>query len=281
MPFSKQDAEDIFHKSNEALIRHFEQRAVAIVTWDTDSDAPPKALGSGTCISVGDRYFVATAAHVLEGCRNDQIFLMPGSKEPLPKQWIPIIGRGERGGGSNDPVDIAWLEVDPHAISALQKVFCPLSRLLSGVFHVPDDWIFFIGYPIAQVPQELFKERKLRVQPVGYYTETLPVKRWPQAKKGDPSIDIYIDYNQHALLDKMPFKMIHPEGMSGGGIWLANLIPNKGMWSPDQAQLLGIEHASDDGLSYARGTQIQHWLRMLKEDVPSLGGVIDKQFPKL
>lgn len=75
--------------------------------------------------------------------------------------------------------------------------------------------------------------------------------------------------------------MIHPKGMSGGGIWLANLIPHEGIWSPDKMQLIGIEHASDNGKSYARGTQLQHWLRMLREDQPSLAASIDQLFPTI
>lgn len=175
MKLSKHEAKMVFEQSTEANIRHFEKRAVAIIDWDPGADTPPNGLGSGTCITIDNRFFIATAAHVINGCTLNQLFLVPGGNQRAPKHWTPLIGRGSRGGGDDDPYDVAWLEVAPSAVADLKKEFVPLERLSVGINHAPDDWVFFVGYPTAQVPQELFDQKLLQVQPV----DTRP-KHWHQ-----------------------------------------------------------------------------------------------------
>jgi len=283
MPSSKENSRIVYRESLSALRSHLEPCTVAIVNWSTDPEAPPKDLGSGTCIQIASRYFIATAAHVIKGLELEQIFLVPGTLAPRPKDWMPLLGRGGRGGELEHPIDVAWLEVAPAALPILQKKFLPLDRLAPGIYHDQDDLVLFVGFPVARVPQAQLKDRGLRVQPVSYLTETWSPEKWPTELKANPDTgtDVFIDYNEHADVDGHHFKMVHPEGMSGGGIWLTKLLPPKGVWAPQRAQLIGIEHASDEGLSFARGTQMQHWLRMVREDLPELSSAIDGHFPTL
>jgi hypothetical protein len=49
-----------------------------------------------------------------------------------------------------------------------------------------------------------------------------------------------------------------------------------GLWSPEAVRLIGSETSWWEPGRWLRGTQIQHWLRMVTEDLPELGPAMAK-----
>jgi nucleotide-binding universal stress UspA family protein len=62
------------------------------------------------------------------------------------------------------------------------------------------------------------------------------------------------------------------------GVWM---IGNRAdIWMPTSSRMVAVEHSWVEG-AWLRGTQVQHWLRMLVEDVPDVAGAVLRAFPTL
>ena len=55
---SEKDALQLISSQAEALVRHLDERCVGILGFKGDD---PSEIGSGTCIALGGRFFIATA----------------------------------------------------------------------------------------------------------------------------------------------------------------------------------------------------------------------------
>ena len=63
--------------------------------------------------------------------------------------------------------------------------------------------------------------------------------------------------------------------MSGGAIWIVEYLEGE-VWSPDRACLIGIDQSWSESRKWARGTQIQHWLRLVAANYPDLRSMVDR-----
>lgn len=64
----------VIKHSTLSLVRFFDNISVAIII--TNSKQEPIDIASGTCIKIGDRYFIATAAHCVKKQTKENIFLI-------------------------------------------------------------------------------------------------------------------------------------------------------------------------------------------------------------
>lgn len=262
-------AEEILRGQTEALVRHLDEQCVALIGFQGDT---PGEVGSGTCVTIGGRFFVATAAHFIEDYANADLFIVH-TRTPKPAdQRVPIIGRGLRGGKVTDPVDVAFLEISGESAISIGKKFVPLERLEPCCEDLPQDLAFVYGYPSEKVDPELLKQQKVRLQPIGYLT--IPID--PASLGRDRNFDVYLEYpaagnklTTGEELDKLPAA----HGISGGGIWAAH-VNEPGLWSPDKCKLIATEQ-SWRGDEWVRGTQIQHWLDLVATDIPELRPLIE------
>ena len=246
--------------AHEAVRLYLQQRSVSLVGF---RDHEPHELGSATCIQIAGRFFLATAAHVILAYPNEQLLIVHGSVGPLP-----IINRGVRGGNENDVDDIAWLEVSKDTAARTGKTFIPLSHLHIGLAHDPDLWTLMYGFPSKLVNRTKLVQQELGVTPLVYSTGTIPSESWPAGC--NPDVDVVLNYpdTNNRLDDGREYQLPDPHGMSGGGFWF--VTPKTGLiWHPE-AHLFGIDRAWWPSRRYARGTQIQHWLNILGEDIPEL-----------
>jgi hypothetical protein len=81
---------EVIKQCSVCLFGHIKERSVAIICLDNDGN--PKEQGSGTCITVDDRHFIATAAHVILPYPHENLRIAPGGLS------LSIQGRGTRGG---------------------------------------------------------------------------------------------------------------------------------------------------------------------------------------
>lgn len=254
----------LFVQVNNSVLGHLEFVSVAIVCL---RDGVPHDIGSGTCIEIAGRYFVATAHHVIASYADDELFLV---LQHEAQDWTPII----LGRGGDETLDVAWLELPAEIVGAgIDRRFIPHTRLLPDCGHVTDDVAVVHGFPRDLLePQK--GTRGLSVQPLCYGTSTLDVGSIPD---GIADRDLYLGYPYGPVTgsDGKPAVPIEAPGLSGGGIWLVDA--NKpGVWSAESCRLIGIQH-SWMRWKWVRGTQIQHWMALVARDLPELAPVLGRE----
>jgi hypothetical protein len=260
-----------------AMMEHIAKRSVALV-WHGDNHLP-RAIASGTCVEIGGRHFISTAAHNLfdEELSKTYVFPIFGDPRTRVTQTPHLVGWGRRGGGTHDPVDVAWLEIHaravPDFISSFGRTFVTLDRLGLGhvtagtelyVFGMPWDYT----RPPAREPSGVF----FGANPLAYLTRTIEVQ-----STGTVERDLYADYRTHMNTEAGVRPLPNPSGLSGSGLWTVTPRPD-GIWGPDQAKLVAIDicrNVEGDPQEYIRGSLIGEWLRLLRDDIPELAEHID------
>jgi hypothetical protein len=257
---------------------------VAMITYVGEASVPimhakQGPIGSGTLVSIGDRFFATTAAHVVRDMTLDEIeipFTMRASN-----QRALLRGFGWRGGGNADPVDVAWIEIQPATARAMARKFLPLSCMRPGIAH-HRDMAFVLGFPSDQMrgfPPESADDL-VRLDGVGACTPMLGADEL--ANRFRPDFDTYVAWPdlEHERVDEGWVRRSPAAyGVSGGSIWVL-FQDDEPIWRPECARMVAIEQSWMRG-EWLRGTQVQHWLRMVAEDIPELRDVIMQAFPVL
>lgn len=270
MPSDQQLAE--YHAL--AMRDHVAPRSVALMFADPDDPKVPRLEnGSGTCIEIGGRYLVATAAHNLDDVKEYReigvgaLGFFGGFSQQTPK----VINHGRRG-GENDPLDIAWLEIHPGAVpfweSIWKRKFVTLDRVrLDPVPVLVNAFVF--GQPSIEVKVQRSSPDAppaVGLAPLPYLTKTV--------ESDNPMLSLCVEYPLEMMTAEGIKPTPDPKGISGGGIWLVN-AGTDGIWSPDQAQLAAVERSWSKKGRFLRGNLMGEWLRMVREDIPDLATFID------
>ena len=246
----------IFGHVNNVVLAYLQRISVAIVGM---KNGRPESIGSGTCVEIGGRYFVATAEHVITPFSNMDLLIVSRLQG---QHWTPsIIGRG-----TDAEFDIGWLEIDSTIASQMDRQFIPVSQFRPHCFHVGQDIAVVHGFPSQLVVPDL-DTMSLAVQPLCYGATT-----WDFVDRPDliEERDIYIPFSNEEITksDGSPATPIAANGMSGGGIWAVD-VNAPGVWTAASCRLIGIEHCWSP-FKWVKGTQIQHWLALLLRDLPEL-----------
>ncbi|HPH64525.1 MAG TPA: hypothetical protein PLF40_02230 [Kofleriaceae bacterium] len=252
----------IFGHVNNVVLAYLQRISVALVGME---NGRPHAIGSGTCIEIGGRFFVATAEHVISPYSNENLLIVSRLER---QDWTPrILGRGE-----DSTLDVGWLELDADVVGEMDRYFIPISKLRSFCHHVGQDIAVVHGFPRQFVDVDDAK-MLLAVQPLCYGSTTLDTADMPELIV---SRDIYLPFPNEDITksDGSPAPPVAAPGMSGGGIWSVNVNAD-GVWSTESCRLIGIEH-SWLRFKWVKGTQIQHWLQLLVRDLPELSPYISE-----
>lgn len=249
--------------------------SVAIVPVEMANEALPTLnpleQGSGTCIRIGGRFFVATAAHVVPTFPSTRYAVLT----PSTKDWVlKVIGGGRRGGGPRDELDVAWLELAPRAAAAAGRHFLDVARL--GPYRDGSDEDLCVYGAPAQDRQMGTKD--------GLPSVTSVASMWAtRSMTADEIGDVDRERRIHLLWPRIVMghnddAYAYPEapGLSGGAIWSLNTRAHGASWRADQAQLIGVEFAAQRarGHRYLIGQQIHVWMEMVAEDIPELAPII-------
>ena len=242
-----------------------------------------KEMGTGVCIKIGIHYFIATAAHVLKPKGKNHVLSKPPFKEidPFPISPIHV--------GTDENVDVAFLEIEESIALELQTEFLELKDLLVQTGPL-DDLVFMAGFPTEytrlrnqanQVHIDPLFFLGIPINPTGNpagvenleYPHRLAnaedhiIVHWSQEQDTDGSI---IDYDSKVSYDLGRTKMPEPYGISGGGIWAMDIIKAEGIWQSDQAKLVAIQTRWNEKKRYVKGTRIHHWLALIRENYDDL-----------
>lgn len=245
----------------------------AAVNGVDERDVDLLRTGSGICIHVGGRYFIATAAHVINSVPYDEHFV----STPTTRNWpLLIVDGGHRGGLNGDPLDVGWLELGPAAAAAAERTFLDISRIRTHCEG--DEDLVMCGASLQD------RQRTPGInggpQTINNMASCIPTRG---IRKADKLVEplhpdrMFLDWPKRLKdLDDEWRDLPEPNGMSGGGVWALNKRHRP--WRPDVVQLVGIEYAVERRAAagrYLRAFQMQVWLQMLREDVPELAKYID------
>jgi len=232
--------------------------------------------GSGTLFKVGGHYFIATAAHCVRDLNLDQIRV--AYRDSKHSDNFALRKKGSTGGTKGDPCDVAYLELDGSALEPMPAQFLTLDQIALE-YNVTESMGFLFGFPSELVPKDAALKRQFRLRSLGLLTLLV--------KEGDPvpdfvdkNTDVVVKYPEQAIQGdgKDLHPVPHPEGISGGSIWIYNPDPDTRVIGSHNARFIGIQKSWFRSQRIAIGNKVIVWLRLLVRDYPDLRETLDQKF---
>jgi hypothetical protein len=215
-------------------------------------------IGSGTCVEIGDRCFIATAGHNLDGAQLSNIELVLSGRKTSPE--IEILA-----GKYRTLPDVGWLEVDLTFIREYGISPVPLTQLAplrdDESIRVP---VMLQGYPGARVKISPNSANRPGVESTGLLTLVVPPSKRSSLAAG---VDFSIEY---PTWDGTTEEAPPPPGESGGGIWVPPKFKPNTIWEPGQAKMVGLVESWVRRTNEVFCVRIEQWLDALAEDIPEL-----------
>lgn len=248
-------------KAHTAMRHYLDNRLVPIITTKNDKF---KGIGSGTCIQIKDKYFIFTAGHVVNiNKKNDESLLLASWK--LNSQNITEFIRTAFIDDDEKGVDIGYIEISKENAKILDKIFINNKVLKNNVNDLPKDDVLVSGYPFAIMTVEQTDKFNIHTVRASHFrTVTIPTIEFP----------LHLDSEKHIVLNYQKIvedshgntvEIPDAPGISGGSIWAMN-ANIKGIWSPDEANLIGIQSSWSKNNRYLVGVQIQYLTDLIKRD---------------
>lgn len=245
-------------------------------------------IGSAVAIQMDDRFFLATAAHIIahdahaiKVLVHDQVAL---HVDTFLASYCDV------------RCDIGLLEISPS--KACHFEFLPQDRLSESMEDETSPPVIVVGFP-AQFCQigpgmTLTTEDLLQLVLCGaltFHTQVLPPSTWPEEGLEDtngilkPLIadrDMLLEFEPEQ--EVTPFTpqtvglenraiacpVLDPQGLSGGGIWLARVAEGKGGVTFPDPLLIGLQVSWYRAKNWLRGVRIGTWLNLVREKYPGL-----------
>jgi hypothetical protein len=246
----------------------------------------PSMGGSCVPIRLGDRFFLATAGHVIK----NRARLGVGTHDGIMSYVTDFANQQ-----TDEDADLGFLEVSATAARQLNCAFLQESVILSRIDGRRILPVLVIGCPGAlifsgpqfKVSESVTVNQKAYVS-CTYQSSILPKKAWPKGLFERPFVggrDLLIHHFVEGPMSKIHperagitaprsiAKRPRPEGCSGGGIWIEFTKAN-GVWRP-LCKLAGIQTALLNRPLLLRGTAMSAWLRLIAKDYPDLKEVVD------
>ena len=250
---------DFWDKYFNTITAYTHDRTVAIIGM---KEGNPRENGSGICIKYEDRYFIATAAHVLAPYKLNEIILVHTPEPKKQTKEFPLLNYGWEGGGKKDALDIGWIEISGKIVELLGKQFLTVDDVKPGVNFVESQYVMLHGFPTVLKEMEIFSKQSgfLKLNAVTYISSTISTETIDK----DPSIDLAMSYPKTVSFNNKTQINSEVDGFSGGGMWLTDMGEDK-IWVPSKhCKLIGIQYAWKKN-QYVVGNQIQHLLDELKK----------------
>ncbi|MGA3845354.1 hypothetical protein ACI2U9_17560 [Ralstonia nicotianae] len=259
-----------FRLTIDAVQQSLARHSVTLLIWDLDVDTPVNA-GSATCIELRGVRYLLTAAHVVQDRQGRQldpsaigvVFRRDASTNSAFVQRVLAVG-----GGREDPLDIALLELSAEGANeiATSKDFLPETRILSGVSADESRLFAVYGAPRGLSSLSLSDET-FTAGPMCYATISCD----PFPSHLDQSRDIALEYNKTSNISTSREGTIEapdPKGLSGGGIWLVTEHQDGAFWDPSESKLIGVHHTWLSSAGLIWGTQVQFAISLLDNASP-------------
>ena len=226
-------------------------------------------IGSAATIEVCGHYFLATAAHNLEGisARNQLRALPAGRRLDRP---LYILEWNSVHKTSVGDLDVAWLEIETVSAATSATSFIPVTSVLCGMTHREQTVFPVQGYPEATIDRADVFEGVPLLCGVGVYSFSVPQSA--SALAFQDGIDLLLEWPPSDLRQE-DVEVPHPSGVSGGGVW--HMGGDGIEWTYSDIRLVAITRAWRRESKQLVATRIEHWLRQLAEDKPYTRKEID------
>ncbi len=217
----------------------------------------PEPIGSGTFVRLGSRLFVATAKHLFEGFRADELIGIYWGEEDNRA------GVSRRNIILDEKLDLAAISLSPDTKA------CGVSLGFRQPNHPQPEPDLFV---VSGIPAEKCKiDPNSRTLVVGHFSMglvILPTHLWPTNPEVPicPDIDLLLHYTCDLAIDGRgaPMRQINPRGLSGGGIWSVPVWSEGRVWSPASAALVAVQSSVESAKwRYLRATKIEHWVGLV------------------
>lgn len=257
------------------------------VTYCLIVDTGDTEVGTAVAIQLGERFFLATAAHVVDNVHGVKA-LVRGQVAHYVSNFVAR--------HCNKDFNVGLLEVsssDSHLFDFLSRD--RLCETIEAEHHLP---AMVVGFP-AQFCKpskkiDLTSESSLQVvhcDTLTFHTVVLPRSEWPSDGLPDDhgrcrqlvdGHDMLIDYTPEPEVKPFPGKTggienppveclsLDPHGMSGGGIWLAQVAEGKERLNYPDARLIGLQIGWHRARHLLRGIRIRNWLDLVRSRYPGL-----------
>jgi Protein of unknown function (DUF2934) len=234
----------------------------------TDEDSG-EVLGSGTFIDVRGSSFLATACHVIhqqydidsQGNRlYNGIAHDTGAAGEIFRITNPIYGYG----GLRD-VAVARLFNEDFAGSSVFPL--PLRAIPKRTPDLKDEILFVHGFPGK-------KSRFVRAWQ-GIVSESFPwvaTEEPTQCTWFDPTLHMAIGYPAEAIDERGIFVATpNPQGLSGSAIWKTNVCAMGKLWTPQDAEMIGVVTDWDMGTQTLIAVRIEYFWTLLLHAIQQEG----------
>jgi hypothetical protein len=249
-------------EANEAMINYVSDRSVAIIVSQPSGQV---AIGSGTAVKINSSCLIATAAHLFDDISSEShIRIVPRGIHDHP--GIASIDHSQDTSSPN--VDVAWIQLEQSSATQSGLRFLDLDDLLCGQRHDSHAPFMVQGFP-ADEAIALDKTGK-RPFSLGLLTSSV---------KSDPQIDaLFLEYPPQSTAD-LGLELVHPNGLSGGGIWIYPRYCDSLVWSSERSKLVAITRSWDRSTFRLRTEPIERWLQRVARDLPKLRDTIGAFMP--
>lgn len=258
----------------EALTRQASSRTYRLID-KTDQSCG----GTAIAINIGDRYFMATAGHVISKDHKYELV--------LKNKKAHLINCFQSRQFDTD-TDVGLLEI-PKEKKHLVDSWVTVSDIDTDIDQHKKNDVVIVGYPGEYITQtskiQISRNNILKIltcNSLCYMSSTLPMEKWPTKgikNQTNEERDIFIDFDPDGdMFTSSPNtvdissadSMQCPElpGISGGGIWLLESEEDL-IWKPS-VKLIGIQHTVFKKDQWMRGTLINCWLDLVAKKYPDL-----------
>lgn len=230
---------------------------------------------SAVPVRIGQRYFFATAGHVLS-CGSPLHVLTEHRHVSLPESKRNYVKSGKEH-------DYGYVELVPSELIPVDH-WLDLEDLQPTIDFAHTAHVVVSGWPTEWYSAAGRAEKIAHVNCA--WSVLRPPRDWPEADvlgyKPAPEEHVYVEYpGEEATLTMTPSDInadawsvqsepVYPVGMSGGGIWL---VPEPGgsssVWRP-HASLIGIQASLLSVNRLLHGNRIGLWLDLVAGDYPDV-----------
>jgi len=231
--------------------------------------------GSAVKIRIADRYFLATAAHVIPSS-HDIRALIPGTVN----EFVAGFRRWE----CETSFDVGFLEISSMDAGSLGDTFVFEDEIST---HRETETLPLVvaGYPgqlIHSTDERILANAVAKVhdfRSLVFFTEAIQFSQWPNYLElpAQQEADVFAGFDPMPQLHKLKLddismppenvsiSSLHLGGMSGGGIW--KHCPSRkdnAIWQPN-LKLIALDVSFSPDGKWLRGSLISKWLDLLHE----------------
>lgn len=272
----------------QGLAEHARQFTYCLI-----DDTGETKVGTAVAIQLGDRFFLATAAHLVENARGIKALV----REQVSFDVSDFVAKHY-----DNQFDVGLLEIsssDSHCFE-----FLPQNKICETIEEEQKLRIMVVGFPgqfcksakpINLTAENLFRVVRVRCESITFNTHLLPRSEWPSDGLPDEhgmykqlidGCDMIIDYQpEHKIRPFTPkttgivnppveCSSLDPRGISGGGIWLAQTAENKEGIIHSDTRLIGLQLGWHQTKNWLRGIRVGAWLDLVRDKYPDLIKVV-------